>query len=499
MKRSTQVPWGALKSALALGAVGAASLAWASAASAAVIVVPPDSAGTDHLTAAITAANTDADSSNTIVLMPGTYVPATEPVTITKNLTISADHSLQGSGGSPAVTVNGATAQGANPNSPLFVINSGVSVRLEGFDLDNAGPTGFAAVDDRGTLTTYGIEIAGSGGHALLVEGGATATLDETALNGSIGDQILNDGTLNLNNDDIVAGAGNGITTSGGTLNMTSTLVAFQSGLECVGGTATNGATDASIDDDGTCLVQYGNDTAVDSYGYIPGSNGGPTDSVILPAGNPDTTGKGINCPTTDQRFFVNPAGTCDIGSTTTAAAAETSAPSCTVTGGSTGPPATQLVTVSDAGSGLGPESGAGTDDPAYTAVNGAQTLPESTITVASTTGFPTSGTLMLGGQTVTYTGTTATTFTGVSGGATNLANGAPVNLVPTAYPPALAPVTGDAISGLVINNGTFAFTPFSGPSTNNLVITATKSNQSSKTHWGFTALSWAGISKNCF
>jgi hypothetical protein len=63
-------------------------------------------------------------------------------------------------------------------------------------------------------------------------------------------------------------------------------------------------------------------------------------------------------------------------------------------------------------------------------AVTLVQTLPESIVTVASTTGFPTSGTLSVGGQTVTYTGTTSTTFTGASGGTGTIASGSAVTLV---------------------------------------------------------------------
>lgn len=50
--------------------------------------------------------------------------------------------------------------------------------------------------------------------------------------------------------------------------------------------------------------------------------------------------------------------------------------------------------------------------------VVGAQTLPVTTLTVDSTAGFPTSGSLYTAGGTISYTGTTSTTFTGVSGGA---------------------------------------------------------------------------------
>lgn len=51
------------------------------------------------------------------------------------------------------------------------------------------------------------------------------------------------------------------------------------------------------------------------------------------------------------------------------------------------------------------------------TTVNGAHTSAVTTITVASTTGYPTSGTLLINGEAMTYTGTTATTFTGVTRG----------------------------------------------------------------------------------
>jgi hypothetical protein len=66
------------------------------------------------------------------------------------------------------------------------------------------------------------------------------------------------------------------------------------------------------------------------------------------------------------------------------------------------------------------------------TTTNGAQTLPETTVTVASTTGFPSSGILNVGGQTVTYTGKTATTFTGAAGGTGAIATGAAVSLLST-------------------------------------------------------------------
>lgn len=61
------------------------------------------------------------------------------------------------------------------------------------------------------------------------------------------------------------------------------------------------------------------------------------------------------------------------------------------------------------------------------------QSLPQATINVASTTGFPTAGTIFVvtsgGSQTVTYTGTTGTTFTGASGGTGTMSTGGSVNI----------------------------------------------------------------------
>lgn len=64
------------------------------------------------------------------------------------------------------------------------------------------------------------------------------------------------------------------------------------------------------------------------------------------------------------------------------------------------------------------------------TTINAAGSLPQATITVISTAGFPTAGVIWIqtsnnGSQAVTYTGTTATTFTGCTGGSGGLVVGA--------------------------------------------------------------------------
>lgn len=66
---------------------------------------------------------------------------------------------------------------------------------------------------------------------------------------------------------------------------------------------------------------------------------------------------------------------------------------------------------------------------PAQTTSVGIQILPTGTFNVVSTNDFPTSGTFAVGGQTVTYTGKTATSFTGCTGGTGTQAAGLVVSV----------------------------------------------------------------------
>lgn len=89
------------------------------------------------------------------------------------------------------------------------------------------------------------------------------------------------------------------------------------------------------------------------------------------------------------------------------------------------------------------------------------QSLPQSTINVISTTGFPTSGTIFvvttLGTQLVTYTGTTATSFTGCTGGTGILTANTPISVNQTS--------TDDSIYKIVAvpSNTQVVLAPFSG------------------------------------
>jgi hypothetical protein len=439
-----------LKAAFGLGAA-LASLAFAGAASAAVIVVQPDNGtGTDHLAAAIATANTNGAAANTIVMEPGTYQPATEPITISKNLTIAGDHSLTSVNSTTAATIQGAKAATASDNN-LFVVPGGVTFRLDAIGCDGCGGPGFSFILDNGHVVWNGVETTGDEGHAIRVSSIGSAVLNDSGIEGNLTNSIDLDGgsvnsSLTMNNVSLDQGSGDGIDIGGTpyTLNLNNTLLAFQTGPECNGGAATNGGP-GSLDDDGTCGVQHSDDTNIESYYPLPQfSEGGPTIASYLPANNPDTTDQGVNCPLTDQRFFLNPVvnGTiqCDIGATTIGATQDVTPPTCTVTNtNESTTPATQQVTLQDKLSGIGPQP--------------------------------------LGG----------------------LGSDNPTNTVATAYPPpAPVSVPGYSVSNLQISNGTVAFTPLTADTTSPLVLTASKTTSGTQTAWSFTGINWAGISKNC-
>jgi hypothetical protein len=446
MKHSPSSPWRALKGALALGAAAAASLALAGVASANVIVIAPDSAGSDHLTAAITQANGNSATSNTIVLQPGQYVPAHQPITITKNLNIVADHSFQTPMGTgPGIEVSGAAANAAAQDN-FFVVPGGVTLRLDGFNLDNAGATTFASVQVNGTLTTWGMTFDGAEGYSVVAGPTGTANLTDTLINSDLAAQLRNNDIMNLNNVDIVSGGGNAIENNG-TLNVTNTVVAnnFQGATKagCVGNPPANAPAPGSIDDVGTCHFQDSNDSNIDNFvPFGDDGNGGPALTMDFTSASP-THNFGVNCPTTDARFFVNPPNglggrTCDSGELTDGATQQVTGPSCSISS-TAADHSSQTVTVADLNSGIGPQSSPVTDNPSNTPA--------------------------------------------------------------TAYPPpAAVPVPGYAVSNLQISNGSIAaFNPFAAPSNNGVTITASKTTAGTTTQWSFTGINWAGISHNCF
>lgn len=93
-------------------------------------------------------------------------------------------------------------------------------------------------------------------------------------------------------------------------------------------------------------------------------------------------------------------------------------------------------------------------------ASNGAS-LPQATINVASTSGFPTSGTIFVvtstGTSTVTYTGTTGTTFTGCTGGTGTMTTGNSVTNPNPVQTITYTNTTGTSFTGCTGGVGTLA------------------------------------------
>ena len=192
MTNTTAAPRLALwKAALVVAAFAAAAvLASAVRAGAAVIAPAP---GSTTLAAAITTANTNADASNTIILADGRYAPTGPLPTITKNLTITGDHSVQ-----EPTTGGGPRIDGTNQNPPdsdLITVNSGVSLTLEGFLVTTASNNTNAVIRDNGKSSTIALDQPAMDRHlvtlALMVDlkSGATALDYQVADKDKVADQ----------------------------------------------------------------------------------------------------------------------------------------------------------------------------------------------------------------------------------------------------------------------------------------------------------------------
>ena len=118
-------------------------------------------------------------------------------------------------------------------------------------------------------------------------------------------------------------------------------------------------------------------------------------------------------------------------------------------------------------------------------------TLPQSTINVASTAGYPSSGTLLIqtdnGLQVVTYTGLTPTSFTGVSGGSGNIINGDPI------ISGGVTTTIGSASNGFTLPQSTiFAGSTSAFPSEGSVLI-QTSCGVQTITYTGLTPTSFLG------
>jgi hypothetical protein len=125
------------------------------------------------------------------------------------------------------------------------------------------------------------------------------------------------------------------------------------------------------------------------------------------------------------------------------------------------------------------------------------QTLPQATINVASTAGFPSAGTILVqtsaGPQYVNYSGVTATTFTGCTGGTGTLLTGQAVTYNPAGVVPAGSLNVGDGyITGVwpqrthcVITTTTGTYIWAGQPGVNDTIRPAAETDGPSFPQWG--------------
>ncbi len=367
------------KAPLVAASIAAAALGFAAQADAAVLTPAP---GAGTLAAAITTANTNGDASNTIILADGRYAPTGPLPTITKNLTITGDHSIQEPtvGGGPRI-------DGTNQNPPdsdLITVNSGVTATFEGFLVTTASNNTNAVIRDNGTANLWGMALSGNNGIQLAVSTGATATVNESSINDGNSTGITTAGALTLNNVTVANNFGGGISKTAGTLTLNNSIVADNDPAGLGEPNCDNPATsqDHSLDSDSSCGVTF----AGQEPSLVPTtSNGGPTPTLALPAGSPAIgVGDAAKCPLTDQRFFIHGGSGCDLGAYQTGASQDVTGPSCVVTGLILGPPKQQQVTVSDRLSGLGAEGGSLTDPTANNPADAVDNLTISNGSVAS-------------------------------------------------------------------------------------------------------------------
>jgi len=338
--------------ALALAGAAAALLALSGSASAATFIAPDEAA----FEAAIATANST-PAADTIVLptADGTFYSPTAPITLTGDLTITGDHTTQSFGGGPQV--DGTSVM--PPDSDAITIAAGANVKLQGFTYSGASTNPFAAMRVVGSVTLDNMLFSGHGGAGMITQPGSSVVMNNSSivLGNDLG--ILSSGSVVLNNSSLFENSRGGIATQpGGILRLNNSVVAGNNGPpvlpqihDCFGPAT---STITSFDGDNTCGVALHGNPNVEFLNI----NGGPTLSQTPLTGSPlINAGTAANCPTTDQRFFVRPVGACDLGSFELGATQDVTPPSCVVTALRAGPPKQQDVTLTDAGSGIGPDA----------------------------------------------------------------------------------------------------------------------------------------------
>jgi hypothetical protein len=256
--------------------------------------------------AALEAAVARADASSapsTIVLTGGVLLPSVT-LRITGNITIVGQSSGRGA------RIDGGAVEPFP--SDLLLVEAHARATLLNVQLTTGGGGAFAAaIDDFGAVDLESSTVEGNDGPGLEVESGGSATVRNSTLSDGSDFGLIDDGTASLFNSTIAFNTNGGIADSGGVLNLTNTIVADNSPFDCKKHATTS---DHSLDSDGSCGVGPLSDVNP-LLDVELRNNGGPTPTHALEAGSPAIgAGDESKCPPGDQRHFIRPNGSCDIG-----------------------------------------------------------------------------------------------------------------------------------------------------------------------------------------
>jgi hypothetical protein len=301
------------------------------------------------LRAAVTAANNNAGS--TISLGAGTFTLTLGELPLTKAVTIQGVAKSPATGNSPTtisgnnssrvfnISATGVTLDGlvitqgkaGNNNGGAIIINSGANVTLKRSTVSasSSGQGGGIEVDGTLTMTQSTVSANSSGngkGGGLYV--GGTATITESTIDGNSakgGGAIASPGTTSIIDGTITANSstnsnGGGLWRVGGTLNVKTSILAYNNGgtgRDCYGSPTFTGSN--IIQNVSGCNPSGGTILQVDPLLAALADNGGATLTRWPGSGSPAIDAYALPCSNSiDQRGALRPSPTptsnCDIG-----------------------------------------------------------------------------------------------------------------------------------------------------------------------------------------
>lgn len=340
----------------------------------------------------------------------GTWTINIPTNTISDAVYFNTTTAFQSNGASlPQTTVNASTAAPVTTTTgvqalPQATINVAATATAS---------TTIAAGSNGVSLPTATINVASSAGFPTSGTINVSTTVSTTIALGSDG-QSLPQSTIFVASTSGYPTSGTiNVTTDAGSQVVTYTGITGTSFTGCSGGTGLMTIGNAVSGGPFVQVVTYTGNSGTSFTGCSGGFGTMNTGNAV------NNTGFFTNFPTAGSLYITTTAGSQRITYTGTTA---TSLTGCSGGTGSTSSGGSVFTSFSPASN--------------YTSIaagsNGAS-LPQATINVADTTGFPTSGYVYIittaGYQVVTYTGVTATTLTGCSGGTGTMATGNPVTV----------------------------------------------------------------------